>query len=393
MRNKSLLLRGAAAAVFATYAFGAVAAPAFAELETKFKLAPEFEDGDRAFKVRGRLMIDGAHVDAEDFGEDTYFRTEARRARLGVEGKDGKVKYKFEVSFEGNEIVIEDALVEISGSAASLILGQWKTPQSLNEQTSSRHIDSMERAGFTDAFDFGRAVGIGIATGGDNYTFTAGVFGDNLENSNDVGDDEMIQAAARLTFTPINANGTILHVGGSARYRDAQDDGDFRYRQRPQVHIADRYIATGSDYDSDLFVGVEAAFISGPFHVAGEYGLLQANGDGAPDADLDGYYVEGGYFLTGESRGYKKGAFDRNKPANPITKGGMGAWELRGRYDVIDLSDVSGAGEQKSYTAGVNWYATDYLKFMAEFVHAEINDGPSGDGDVDAIQFRTQIDW
>ena len=50
-----------------------------------------------------------------------------------------------------------------------------------------------------------------------------------------------------------------------------------------------------------------------------------------------GGYVEAGYFLTGETRGYKAGAWDRTKVLKPFSKGGFGAVQVIGRVDYLDL--------------------------------------------------------
>ena len=50
-----------------------------------------------------------------------------------------------------------------------------------------------------------------------------------------------------------------------------------------------------------------------------------------------GGYVEAGYFLTGETRGYKGGPWDRTKVLKPFSKGGWGAFQLNGRVDYLDL--------------------------------------------------------
>ncbi len=89
--------------------------------------------------------------------------------------------------------------------------------------------------------------------------------------------------------------------------------------------------------------------------------------------------------------------FDRTKPANSFNAGGAGAWEVRGRVDRIDLQDGDFAGgKQVGYTVGLNWYATNYLRFLGEYSFVDVSDsgGVGGqDGEVNAFSLRAQIDW
>ena len=41
--------------------------------------------------------------------------------------------------------------------------------------------------------------------------------------------------------------------------------------------------------------------------------------------------------LTGETRGYKNGTWDRTKVLKPFSKGGWGAFQVNGRVDYLDL--------------------------------------------------------
>src|SRR3546814_5739808 len=73
-------------------------------------------------------------------------------------------------------------------------------------------------------------------------------------------------------------------------------------------------------------MGLEAAWIAGPFHAAGEGYWQTVRRRGSADPTYFGGYAEVGMMLTpGDRRGYKDGAFDRIKPARPITEGGMQA--------------------------------------------------------------------
>ena len=56
-----------------------------------------------------------------------------------------------------------------------------------------------------------------------------------------------------------------------------------------------------------------------------------------------GWYVDASWFITGETRNYEaeEGIFGRTKVKKPVFRRqrGWGAWQIAGRYDVIDLSD------------------------------------------------------
>ena len=370
------------------------AADASDDLQIRFNLAPEFTWGDRRFKIIGRLQLDATAADTALSGASgSYDGSEVRRGRIGVEGRDGPLGYRAEVTIDEGDALWEDAWIQYDLGGVTVIGGHWKEPVSLDQQTSSRHSAAMERAAFTNAFGFGRRLGVGVSVSGDNHTFRAGVFGDNVNDPTGAS-DEGTAAAARVTFNPISNDARIIHVGASAMVRDAGDAARFRYRARPQIDIGDRFVDTTAFAESDAFVGVEAAALSGPWHVEAEYGVLDADGPVA-DATFQGGYLAGGVFLTpGDAQGYSGGAFNRTRPKRAVTDGGGGAWELRGRVDWLDLEDgaVLG-GTQTAYTVGVNWYATDYLRFLSEVSHAQIEDGPSGSGDVQAVSVRGAIDW
>ncbi|MAU40704.1 MAG: hypothetical protein CMF31_03690 [Kordiimonas sp.] len=371
------------------------------DLKVKWKGAPQLssKDGKFKMKVRGRVMADYVNLN-DDSGMDRD-ATEFRRARLGVEGIVFKnIKYKFEVDFADNDVDITDAYLQWKAKPVSLTIGQQKVPVSLEEQTSSRYITFMERAALTDGFSFSRMIGIAASTGGDNWTVKAGIF----QGDADDGSDEQGRTyAIRATFGPELGNSDAkVHVGASYFYRENDDDdGTLRYRQRPPVHIADRYVDTrdmGTDIagDNDQYFGVELAGVLGPLSVQGEYGWLEADNDLGSNPTFTGGYVDVSYFITGESRNYKakKGSFGRVKVKNPINEGGIGAVQVGVRYDTIDLSDNGiDCGEQESWIFGANWHLNNYTRIMANYSFTDV-DGGSYDGEsIDAFAVRFQVDW
>ncbi|NNE40823.1 MAG: hypothetical protein HKN14_07885 [Marinicaulis sp.] len=408
----------AAAAVFAV-------SPALADDEksagriAKWDAAPVFKGDGWEFKVGGRMQFDYAFADA-DVADINWSAGELRRLRLGISGKFGdNVKYKFELNTDSSgDVNLEDGYVQWSptGGAWNIKGGQFKTPNSLDEQTSSRFISVLERSAFTDAFQFNRRLGVSLNTKSDNYTLSAGVFGDNV---NVMSQQEGYALAARGTFSPaIGPENMRAHFGASIRYRTIGDtQGDIRYRQRPVTHIPGRIISTGAIAESDLFVGGEAAIIIKNFWAAGEYGASFADCSAAAMAattcvdgpTLTGAYAEVGVFFGG-MKGYKDGKFNRPKVDNPVTKGGTGAISFVARFDTIDLTDngVNG-GSYDSYILGADWWPVKYVRLGINYFNVDADLGSSTSGldsnfaalvtagapveDVEGVILRAQFDF
>ena len=375
------------------------------ETTIKWKGAPELSTKDGwSFKVRGRLQLDSAYVDAPDgiTAGGLGYSTEVRRARLGVEGgMPGGFGYKFEADFADNGVEIVDAILSYTDKGLTIAAGQHNGFQSLEELTSSRFSSFMERAAFTDAFNFERRVGLSATVTSGDLLLSGGVFSDNIEDltsdsNNSYGFD------GRAVWAP-KMGDTQLHLGGSAHWRDFADAATTaRYRQRPFVHGADvRFIDTGSvSAEGELNYGLEAAMIRGPLHFAAEANWLRTRRPGLADPTFFGGYAEVGYFLTkGDSRGYKAGIFDRVKPSNSVAKGGMGALQVNLRYDYLDLIDAGiVGGTQNGYAASLIWTPIDYVRFMINYGHMEydraaLTAGGDDSYSADVIGARAQIDF
>ncbi|WFL76925.1 porin [Altererythrobacter arenosus] len=369
----------------------------------KFKGAPVIEaEGGWSFKPRGRLMYDVGSTNAPDStGREDGFGNETRRARLGVEGDiPGGFGYKFEVDFAGNEVEAADAYLSYSDGPVEFIVGHQNNFQSLEELTSSLHTTFIERAAFTDAFGFERRIGASATYKQGIVLAQAGLFTDNFDDTA----TKNRGADGRLVIMPKMGNAQ-LHLGGSIHYNDIDDPAaTVRYRQRPLVHFtSERFINTGNlNASSELGYGLEAAAIAGPLHFASEGYWQKVNRPGAlSDPTFFGGYAEVGYYLTkGDTRGYKSGKFDRNKPANPVGKGGIGSVQFNLRYDYLDLTDAGiVGGTQNGYQASLVWKPTDYTLFALNYGKMSYDDavyaaaGGDRSYDVDAFGVRAQVDF
>jgi phosphate-selective porin OprO and OprP len=342
-------------------------------------------------EVGGRLQLDLAIYD-EDVAT-LNDGTEFRRARVFVEGElleDWSFKAQYD--FAENSITMQDAYIRYTGlPAGTLTIGQFKQPFGLEEMTSSRYITFMERA-LPNAFAIGRRVGIGYANFGDRFGIQASVFGQSA-GAGDNG-DEGFGVGARVTFAPLRTDDRLVHFGIAISTESPEDDiaSAVRFRERPESHVSDvRLVDTGTitNVDSIGRLGLEAAAVFGPFSLQSEYIAASiSRGSGFEDFDLDGYYVYGSWFLTGESRPYSNGAFGRVSPAAE-----SGAWELALRLSELNLNDGSLAGgKERNISLGVNYYLSRNLRFMGNYVIVD-TDASAGDDDPSILQFRVAMDF
>jgi phosphate-selective porin OprO/OprP len=290
----------------------------------------------------------------------------------------------------------------------AITAGHFKEPFSLEELTSSRFITFMERA-LPNNMVPGRNLGIMASDARKLWddqkrlTWALGLFrdrGDEDEGETFFRSDGGYDMTGRVTCAPWYADGgeKVAHVGVSYSLRHPEDP--IRYRARPEAHfIEERFSDTGNFVSEwvNLF-GAEAAVVYGPFSVQSEYIGNHVESDETGDPCLNGWYVQGSYFLTGEHRNYKtsKGAFDRVHPKKNFREdGGWGAWEVALRYSYLDLDDSrlpDEATDMHDVTVGLNWYLNPNVRVMWNYIRS-CADGLDVSNAADIFAMRMQVDF
>lgn len=356
-------------------------------------------DGKNSFHVNGRIIEDYSYIRADDNPSGNRFNTNAsqlRSLRLGVDGTFlADFNYKFQMDFAPST-ELKDGYIDYVGPYVApgyVRVGQWKTPNSLEEVSNADTLTQMEMASFIggsrgNGFGLDRQIGVGGAIEQKNYTGEVGIYSQNAR-SETTAKSGGYTFAARGTYAFDLGDGKerdkLVHVGGSVRYRDLDnqvDNDSVRYRARPFFYDTNRSVDTGtiSGVNSDLFVGPELAFVWGPFAVQTEGGWqfvdLNSGSSGRDDAtELWGGYLDVSYFLTGESRNYRRGAFRSQPVKRPLNEGGPGAIQLAARADYIDLNDGGAdikGGEQVIGIFAINWYPVEYFRFTVNYAHTEV---------------------
>lgn len=374
-------------------------------LRAFWKNGLRFETADRAFRARigGRFHNDWAWGTMSDdvettLGEDFKNGVEFRRAWIYLSGTlyddyEYKVQYDFAGGSGGTFKDVYFAMRNVP-VVGGIRVGHFKEPFSLEELTGNNYLTFIERGLPNGAFAPKRNTGVMLYDTllDEQMTWAIGTFRETDAFGDEQSDSEYL-VTGRLTGVPVYADDgrTILHLGAAARWRRPGDDS-VRYRERPEVHLAPRFVDTGTiASDGEARAGAEVAWVGGPFSAQAEYFYTFVDAAGGNDPDFNGLYVYGSYFLTGEHRPYKRssGVFGMVQPhRNFKFNGGPGAWEGALRYSQIDLRDegIKG-GELRNTTLGVNWYLNSNVRIMANWVHSHRKQV----GNADLVTTRFQV--
>jgi phosphate-selective porin OprO/OprP len=358
-------------------------------------------------RIFGRAQYDytGSEGDQSGFAHD---HGEIRTARLGLDLKRGGTKARLEVARNNSgDVELTDVYVKqaLGQSGWSVRAGQFKTQNSLDEQTSGRFTSFFERPAFTDTFAFDRRAGVQLERNGERHSVYAGLFADNI---NDTAFSGSHAAAVRYVFTPVLTETELLHLGVSLRWREADDRG-FEYSQRPFSHDAAPILSTPRFASEDLFAGVEAATMHGPAWLAAEASVMEAGHGPAGDTTFTGGYLEAGYVLGGH-RTYEQSKFGQPQVDRPVTEGGRGALLLAVRADWLDMTgSPANGGRMDTFALAADWYATSHIHAGVNLYRIEADLGSTTAGlapdfaayileggqseDVTGIGVRVQIDF
>jgi len=391
-------------------------------------------DGEFSLSLRALVQFDSAYYaqGKAPVGVDFSTGSNFRRARAGFDGTVGDDwSYEFIYDFGGSGTegsTISSAYIQYDGLGfVHLRAGAFPPPESFEDSTSASDLTFLERSQPTDlARSIAGADGRDAATAfsyDDHYfvaaSLTGGVVGDSAVY------DEQQAFVGRAAYRIIADQDVNFAIGGDTTYvfkladlvAGANSPHAFRLRERPELNVDSesiRLIDTGTiDADKVWEWGLEAA---GNWHSlyaqGGYFGYQIGRRDSSlPDNNFNGWYAQASWMITGESKPYHadRGAYASPAPAEnfSFSKGNWGAWELAGRYSMLDLNDNAGVaglgtprggirgGEQNIYTVGLNWYPNSVIRFLLDYQHTNVDrlssTGGSLNAHLDAVSLRAQF--
>lgn len=375
-------------------------------IKTKSGLEVATTDKQYSFKLGGRIQadfdqFDGFYTTNNESANEAYFR----RAQIEIGGNYKDWRYQINYDFtdnRGNENKFDEATITYTGFApVNIRVGRFDPDYSLEKATSSKWVTAIERspvldlASWTTDHENGMGVQLNGTYGGMFYGSASLQQQDSGVYLEDEDGKDVNSYFMRGVVAPIVSETEVLHFGldyASRSYGNERDGTKFDGRIRSRLGVrgvsenqanSDQLILAPADagvaggFEDDGVVGLEFAYMTGPFSVQSEYlkrDLSGYNTNG--DREATGYNLQLAYTLTGESRIYKlDGAkFDAIKPMDKVN----GAWEVFYRYDNLNVEDdqtmatVGGVAvdetEAKVHTLGVNWYANEAVKISANYL-------------------------
>ena len=343
-----------------------------------------------------------------------------RRARFGFSGTAfGDFQYRVLADFGGSGLENAGELYEAWGQyngfkPLRLRIGAFAPQQGLADQDSAAAQPFLERP---LSADLARGFAAGdtrtaaqLFAYGDRYMASVAVTGRTVGVVNSAGSGvgqtygDQLAYVARVAGSPLAGDDWRVHLGVHGEYiSHAPDNGPQTAGAQPLSRYAlglsdqaelrvdgTKLINTGNiDARHASEVGVEAAAQWKGLLIQSEYDRFDFDrfATNVSNPHFAGWYVEGSWVLTGESRRYNPGtaAFDAPPVRHPLGSGGHGVFELAGRYSEMNLNYDAGpagsaptasairGGELRIWSAALNWYPNPYFRLALEGQHVELN--------------------
>jgi phosphate-selective porin OprO/OprP len=376
---------------------------------------PTISSGDGAYSatLHGVMQLDAAQYfqdkglpavlgNARDLNNGTNFR----RARLGVDGKFAKYfDYSILLDFGGAGTdgagQLQELFLQYNYAPFKVRVGAYAPNLGLEDAASTNGSLFPERPSSAEAARSLAGADRRIALQGqivqERWLLSGAVTGAKAGDGQTF--DEQLGYLGRFAFIPAKGFDWLVHVGANASVvatpaQTAALTGAYgvTIQDRPELRVdGTQLVTTGAvDAKGAHHYGLEAAFQKKGLLIQGEYFNYKIDrrnaAAGVTDPKFTGWYVEGGWVLTGEARKYNPNtfAFDAPAIANPFDPkaGKWGAWELAARYSVLDLNHHENAtlagdrvrgGEQTIWTAGLNWFPNSVTKFSLDYLDVDID--------------------
>ncbi len=372
-----------------------------------------FDDKDGEFRFRvhlesqfeGRVWGPDGRIPAGGGVDGIYLP----RQRIFFDGNITKwLQYELSINRGLGNINILNAYVNLKlRDEFQLRLGRFFTPLQYDQYAISNYwLPTPERSLFTTNVGLNRQFGL-KAWGylfDNRVDYAAGIFNgsrNSFENTN--GAMDFVGFLNARPFQDAEGLEVLkdLNIGSSVAYgRQDQSPSPVAFRMAggsPDTAIPGQATVPFLILNRDVLeqgqrlVGsVHAAYFYKSLSVIGEwqygFGTYARPGVAPSRVPYGGFYVSGGYFLTGEHIQRRARLYPR-RPLLPTSKDqqrGLGAWEVAGRFSRLGLGNEVFSGgfadpalwssSASTTELGLNWYWNEYVKVYMFWLHGRFGD-------------------
>jgi phosphate-selective porin OprO/OprP len=357
---------------------------------------------DKTFRLRvgGHLQLDaktfaddGAHLVTDSFN--------IRRARPVFEGSLGKyIDFRFVPDLGNGQALVYDAYADIKITPYTVLRGgKFKTPLGLEVLQNDADRTFIENGlpsdlvpnrdeGFQLHGDIAQRVNYRLAM------VNGAPDGANIDGANHNGKD----VVGRIFATPFAPSGLTALKGlgfGVGASTGHQDEGavlpTFKSTGGQAV-----FFAYGTKTVTAFADGRRLTYIPQLYYYVGPFGLLAEYVDTAQkvaatinsittvhDIDNHAWQMAGSWVLTGEKKSYR--SVVPRKGLEIDGDHGAGAWELVGRYTVLNVDKTifaagfadpaKSARAARAWNVGVNWYLNYFTKLQFNYEQTRFEQG------------------
>lgn len=329
--------------------------------------------------IGGRIHVNGTWY--EDGGSDLS----VNRARLTVNKVMNNWELQLQADFASNGVYLEENYLAYHfNDNSSIKIGQSLIPGFMEREKTTDDMsailwNSEERLGWIPSY----LIGVNYAYRSDDLGVSLGVYGNGVDNEGKVDNYVNYNTAGRVWYSPINTDEAVVMLGLNSMYQSMKGEsstGEYSYSQ----------YAVSKQFN----VGIELFLQYNSVYLASEYLNASFEFDSAPSSSYkttDAFSTEFVWNITGEKTYYDGwyGVYGDVDVANPVSKGGLGAFQFVARYSFADGKDNYLLGTE-DYTLGINWLPESNVKFLLGYSKIKDTDYAGNEDKYDLYQVEAR---
>ncbi len=330
-------------------------------------------DGNFLMRFGGRMQLDYRGYTGADAPTSTFL---IRRARLEVDGNlYNNFEYKIQAEFaDTGSQLLRDAFLNVNYTEKFQVMaGHFEPPFSQEELQTSKYIDFVELSSVGNLVPE-RSPGV-MAHG----ALRDGLIGYEVGAFNGQGilgnaTDGRPEVFGRLRVTPWKTDAWQFSFGGAVSNGKNGEGESFRGRAASQSFTFFDHVPVLGEvqrYNAEFWWTYQSFSLRGEYDQSNQFREgLGGGGGNLPGVIGKGFVFQATYLLTGE----KKGLQGIKPLRNFRDGGGLGAWEVAGRFERLQLDDDVNSNHATAWTLGVNWWLNKFVRYQANVAFERFHD-------------------